>query len=222
MLYIPVVVNNHPIKAFVDSGAQATVMSPACAEACNIMRLIDKRFAGMARGVGTAKILGRVHSAEIIIGDLSMDCSFTVMEGKDVDLLLGLDMLKRHQAIIDLFKGALIIKNVEVKFLGEADIPKYEETLLDEPTVAGPAGMQTGARSGAVTMSSQPLEGSSTIRSSASVDPSSSRAQASVSASPFPAEDIAKLMDMGFTREQAIQGLEAAGGNLDVAAGILL
>lgn len=183
------------------------------------MRLIDKRFAGMARGVGTAKILGRVHSAEIIIGNLSMDCSFTVMEGKDVDLLLGLDMLRRHQAIIDLVKGALIIKNVEVKFLGEADIPKYEETLLNEPTVAGPAGMQTGARSGAVTMSSQPLPGSSSARSSA--DPGS-RAQASVSASPFPAEDIAKLMDMGFTREQAIQGLEAAGGNLDVAAGILL
>ena len=221
MLYIPVVVNNHPVKAFVDSGAQATVMSPACAEACNIMRLIDKRFAGMARGVGTAKILGRVHSAEIIIGDLSMDCSFTVMEGKDVDLLLGLDMLRRHQAIIDLVKGALIIKNVEVKFLGEADIPKYEETLLNEPTVAGPAGMQTGARSGAVTMSSQSLPGSSSAKSSASVDPGSS-AQASVPASPFPAEDIAKLMDMGFTREQAIQGLEAAGGNLDVAAGILL
>ena len=221
MLYIPVVVNNRPIKAFVDSGAQATVMSPACAEACNIMRLIDKRFSGIARGVGTAKILGRVHSAEIIIGDLSMDCSFTVMEGKDVDLLLGLDMLKRHQAIIDLVKGALIIKNVEVKFLGEADIPKYEEALLNEPTVAGPAGMQTGARSGAVTISSQAPHGPSSTTSPVPVAPIRA-AQAPASASPFPAEDIAKLMDMGFTREQAIQGLEAAGGNLDVAAGILL
>lgn len=221
MLYIPVVVNNRPIKAFVDSGAQATVMSPACAEACNIMRLIDKRFSGIARGVGTAKILGRVHSAEIIIGDLSMDCSFTVMEGKDVDLLLGLDMLKRHQAIIDLAQGALIIKNVQVKFLGEADIPKYEEALLEEPTVAGPAGMQTGARSGAVTMSSQPPQGAPSATSSVSTEQGGG-AQAPASSSPFPAEDIAKLMDMGFTREQAIQGLEAAGGNLDVAAGILL
>jgi DNA damage-inducible protein 1 len=222
MLYIPVMVNNHPIKAFVDSGAQATVMSPACAEACNIMRLIDKRFSGIARGVGTAKILGRVHSAEIIIGDHSMDCSFTVMEGKDVDLLLGLDMLKRHQAIIDLAKGALVIKNVEVKFLGEADIPKYEESLLNEPTVAGPSGMQTGARSGAVTMSSETVQGGPSTARSSALAHTGSGAQTSTSPSSFPPEDIAKLMDMGFTREQAIQGLEAAGGNLDVAAGILL
>jgi len=63
MLYINASINKVPIQAFVDSGAQSTVMSIACAERCGVMRLVDTRFAGMAVGVGTSKIVGRVHAA---------------------------------------------------------------------------------------------------------------------------------------------------------------
>ncbi|KUI68224.1 DNA damage-inducible protein 1 [Cytospora mali] len=224
LLYIDVEVNGHKVKALVDSGAQATIMSPATAEACNIMRLVDKRFAGVAKGVGTATIVGRVHSAQIRIGSLFLPCSFTVMEGKNVELLLGLDMLKRHQACIDLTRDKLVIQGVEVSFLGEADIPKEtEEALGDEPTVSGPGGTTIGGRTGAVHQAG--AEASGTPGPSSSAQPAAPSAPVATPAAPaqpqFSDEAIGQLMQLGFSREAAVRALEATGGNVEYAAGLL-
>lgn len=217
MLYVDVEVNGHRVKALVDSGAQATIMSPACAEACGIMRLVDKRFAGVARGVGTANIIGRVHSAQIKVGTLFLPCSFTVMEGKQVELLLGLDMLKRYQASIDLAKDKLIIQGEEVPFLGEAEIPKEsEEALEEEPRLPGPAGTTIGQRSGVV---SGPAGGGASAPQPPAQQGGPAPAQ---SAAPtFPEEHISQLMALGFPREAAVNALQATGGNVEFAAGLL-
>ncbi|RBR03308.1 hypothetical protein FVER53590_06120 [Fusarium verticillioides] len=236
MLYVDVEVNGHPVKAFVDSGAQATIMSPSCAEACGIMRLIDTRFAGVAHGVGTARIIGRVHSAQIKIGNLFLPCSFTVMEGRSVDLLLGLDMLKRHQATIDLARDKLIIQGEMIPFLGEAEIPKAEEEeAAQEPTLPGPDGTAIGQRTGAVVPPGQhqqqiparPQAAQSAPSPAAAAAPAPSAPQAPPAAQTAPTtanispQAIESLISMGATREQAIQALQAAEGDPDVAAGLI-
>lgn len=99
MLYVPCRINNTDIVAFVDSGAQSTIMSESCARRCGIMRLLDVRFASVAKGVGTAKILGRVHAAHVQMGNAHFQSSIAIMENFDVDLLFGLDQLKRHQVL---------------------------------------------------------------------------------------------------------------------------
>ncbi|KAL9106290.1 MAG: hypothetical protein Q9227_008689 [Pyrenula ochraceoflavens] len=262
MLYIDVVVNKQLVKAFVDSGAQTTVMSPGCAERCNIRHLIDRRYAGIAMGVGTARILGRVHSADIQIGSYSLPCSFTVMEGKDVDLLLGLDMLKRHQMCIDLRKEALLVGSEEVQFLGEADIPKFN--FDSEPTVDGPDGIKVGTKSGALHTDSagssssaapgsiqnaatgaqgqkkpelprgpngmpkiniRPAQKPAPARQNTGPRPSQPQQAAATNAAPTatpPAQSITEITQRGFTRQQAIEALRRASGNVDLALSLLL
>ncbi|KAG8201642.1 hypothetical protein JTE90_012709 [Oedothorax gibbosus] len=126
MLYINCKVNGSHVRAFIDSGAQTTIMSQACAERCGIMRLVDRRWSGYAKGVGVQKILGRVHLGHIQINDVFLQSSFSILEDQAMDMLLGLDMLKRHQCVIDLRRNVLVIgtTGAETPFLSESELPR--------------------------------------------------------------------------------------------------
>jgi len=135
MLYINCLVNEKPLQVFVDSGAQSTIMSSECADRLGLLHLVDKRFEGVAVGVGTGKILGKIHVVELTIGGYAFPCSITVMDSesglgdKNMDCLFGLDMLKRHRCCIDLAKNALVFplgltgESMEAPFLHEKDLP---------------------------------------------------------------------------------------------------
>lgn len=146
MLYVEAKINNHTLQAFVDSGAQTTIMSKKCAQKCGIFDLVDTRFAGIAVGVGTGTILGRIHMAQLQIGHVYFPCSVTVMDDaalpsagagsdekaatpKDMPFLLGLDMLKRHTCCIDLEQGNLKFRLAPGKYL---ETPFLHEKDLDE------------------------------------------------------------------------------------------
>nr|CAH8838797.1 unnamed protein product [Trichobilharzia regenti] len=124
MLFINCKIKDQVIKAFVDSGAQSTIMSENCARRCNLDSLIDKRWAGLAYGVGTQTIIGRVHNGLIEIAGVFIPTSFIVLKDQSLDLLIGLDMLKRHQCCIDLKRNVLVIDGrTEAPFLPESEIP---------------------------------------------------------------------------------------------------
>jgi len=149
MLYVEAKINDHPIQAFVDSGAQSTIMSKKCAQKCGIFDLVDTRFAGYAVGVGTGRILGRIHLVQLKIGHVHFPCSVTVMDDmalpttagksddddaagakpKDMDFLLGLDMLKRHLCSVDLERGNLKFRLAAGKYF---ETPFLHEKDLDE------------------------------------------------------------------------------------------
>lgn len=132
MLYVNCRINESTIKAFVDCGAQTTIISKSCAVSCRLEDLIDARFSAVAHGVGSGKILGRIHSVQLKLGHLFLPCSLTVLDDSEPgtklpDVLLGLDMLRRYQISIDLHDNDLKIGGESiVSFLPESEIPNNE------------------------------------------------------------------------------------------------
>mmetsp|Transcript_4333 Transcript_4333/g.5977 ORF Transcript_4333/g.5977 Transcript_4333/m.5977 type:complete len:251 (+) Transcript_4333:94-846(+) len=126
LLYLQCEVSGQPVKAFVDTGAQATVMSEACAKRCGLLGRIDTKFAGRAVGVGSARILGRIHSATLRIGTLKVRCEINILQNADMDLLIGLDVLRAYKCEIDLRRN-----NIRFNF-GKG---KYEDVSFTSPKV---------------------------------------------------------------------------------------
>ena len=103
-------------------------MSESLAKKVGLDRLIDTRFAGMAMGIGTSKILGRIHASDMEILGKKFTCSFTVLEDNKVDFLLGIYNIKRHQCNIDLVHSMLHMRNgeISVPFLSDGQIKKNQ------------------------------------------------------------------------------------------------
>ncbi|KAG0619228.1 hypothetical protein M758_4G124600 [Ceratodon purpureus] len=144
MLYVDMEVNGFPLKAFVDSGAQSTIISKTCAERCGLLRLMDKRYRGIAKGVGQSEIVGRIHVAPLKIGQNFYPCSFTVLDQPDLEFIFGLDMLRKHQCSIDLKDNVLRVGGGEhsVPFLQENQLPLHlhDDKRLEEPaSSSGPS-----------------------------------------------------------------------------------
>ncbi|KAI8911362.1 hypothetical protein DFJ77DRAFT_95684 [Powellomyces hirtus] len=149
-----------------------------------------------------------------------------------VDLLFGLDMLKRHQAIIDLEKNALRIHGEEVRFLSEHELPekaRWEgENDATSPLEGGSAALGAVHPPGGLHPGVPPAGISAAVPGSASSAASTPAPAPTAKPTPPPAQargysedKIKMLMDLGIPRAQALQALDAAGGDADVAASML-
>ena len=126
-------------------------------------------------------------------------------------------MLKAHQACIDLEKNCLRINGREIRFLSEHELPDKAKTFEapEDPTAPPAAHAPTLSGAGG---NAPPFPGSgNTLGAAAGPSATGRPAQASR----YPEESIKTLMDLGAPRELAISSLEAAEGNVDMAASLL-
>jgi len=214
MLYVDMEVNGFPLKAFVDSGAQSTIISKQCAERCGLLRLMDQRYKGIAKGVGQSEIVGRIHVAPLKIGKNFYPCSFTVLDQPDLEFIFGLDMLRKHQCSIDLNDNVLRVGGGEhaVPFLQEKDLPLHlhDDKRLEEPTSGAPSSS---------TINVHPPAPIHAPAGPVSVPESNKRAR-----SPQDVQNegkVQRLIELGFDRATVLQALSLFNGNEEQAASYL-
>jgi DNA damage-inducible protein 1 len=140
------------------------------------------------------------------------------------------------QAVLDLQKNVLRIGDVETPFLGEADLPasareRPEEVAeaehlansaaanaakraRDAPPVPAAAPASTSASASAPVPVPVPASAPVPVAAAAAVPPAAA-------ASEFPEDAVQAVMGLGVSRAQALAALRAAGGNVDLAAGLL-
>ena len=134
MLFINLEINKKKVVALVDTGAQSTVMSQVLCEKCDLFNLCDTRFSGIAKGVGTGKIIGTVHAAQMKIQNKVLMAKITVLENSSIGFIFGLDNMRAHRCTIDLKENGLIFPDIGVtaKFLSDGEIKKIKAEQDEE------------------------------------------------------------------------------------------
>lgn len=225
MLYVAVTINGKTFPLLVDTGAQRTIISPQLVETLKIGHLIDRRFLGMAQGVGTGKMEGRIHNIDMEIGYMQCDASFVVLDVGAVGGLLGLDWLRKHNVCVDLQKNGLVIPtgyNNETVFVGF--MPEWEVSQLKKGVGLGPLDapelskeiQQSGQQQGQKLGTNKPP-----IPTEAAPITPSPISQAPAPLTPEQESKIKTLVDMGFPRATVQQALASTNWNIELAGGLL-
>lgn len=106
----------------VDTGAQSSVLSLPLVSQLGLSNRIDRRYQGVAAGVGRARILGSIRNVVCTfgVGHVEFLMDFIVLEVSDPLVIMGLDQLRKYKCLVDMEKENLIFGGaggVEVEML---------------------------------------------------------------------------------------------------------
>ena len=129
MLYINAEINKHKVQALIDTGAQSSFISADLCQKCGLYNLMDRRFQGIAKGVGASAILGVIHAVEIKIVDKIILARVNVIENNEVGFVFGLDNLRKYNCNVDLKKNGLVFPDIGItaKFLSDGEINRMKK-----------------------------------------------------------------------------------------------
>ena len=110
MCLIPCMIGDITVEMLVDTGAQSSVISAPLVTQLDLSKRLERRYQGIAAGVGRAKISGRIRNVVCAFGDGHVEflMDFMVLDIAEHLVLIGLDQLRKYKCLVDVGNGKLI------------------------------------------------------------------------------------------------------------------
>jgi len=110
-LYLSVEVNSCLVEGLVDTGASMSVMAVVVIRELGLMHLVSGSETYKTASRAVTQALGRIEEVLIKVGGVQCTMTFMVVDTDSYDVLLGLDLLIKIGAIIDMEQGLIQVRH---------------------------------------------------------------------------------------------------------------
>mmetsp|Transcript_7052 Transcript_7052/g.16323 ORF Transcript_7052/g.16323 Transcript_7052/m.16323 type:complete len:248 (-) Transcript_7052:1205-1948(-) len=121
MCLVPCQIGSMTVEMLVDTGAQSSVLSSAVVRQLGLTGRVDRRYQGVAAGVGRARISGKLRDVVCAFGQhVEFPMDFIILSVDDPLCIMGLDQMRKYKCLVDLQREKLVFGGtggVEVDFL---------------------------------------------------------------------------------------------------------
>jgi len=136
-LHLSVEVNQCLIEGLVDIGASMFVMAVSVVRELGLMHLVSGSETYKTASSGVTQALGRIEEVPIKVGGVQCRMTFMVIDTDSYDILLGLDLLIKIGAIVDVEQGLIQVRqgpgaDVEVLPLTMVNLMQRSDSATDD------------------------------------------------------------------------------------------
>ncbi len=109
-LHLSVEINSCLIEGLVDTGASMSIMAVAVVRELGLMHLVSGSETYKTASGAVTQALGRIKEVQIKVGGVQCNMTFMVVDTDSYDVLLGLNLLIKIGAIVDVEQGLIQVR----------------------------------------------------------------------------------------------------------------
>jgi hypothetical protein len=110
-IHLSVEINHYLIEGLVDTRASMSVMAASVVRELGLIHLVSRSETYKTASGAVTQTLDRIEEVQIKVGGMQCSMTFMIVDTDSYDILLGLDMLIKIGAIVDVEQGLIQVRH---------------------------------------------------------------------------------------------------------------